>query len=84
MQDSEIPTSEPVKMRDGTVRYGVKIKKGQFFLSAWVHGTSLPRGAGFHTSITPYTLRMPEMDFALRAFTTLLARGSYSKIARQA
>lgn len=29
-RDEEIPTSEAIKMRDGTVRYGVRIKKGQF------------------------------------------------------
>lgn len=30
MHDDEIPTSEAIKMRDGTVRHGVKIGKGQF------------------------------------------------------
>lgn len=30
MRDDEIPTRDAVKMRDGTVRYGVKIQKGQF------------------------------------------------------
>ncbi|KAI5123946.1 hypothetical protein M0805_006360 [Coniferiporia weirii] len=30
MQDNEIPTSEAIKMRDGSVRYGIKIRKGQF------------------------------------------------------
>ena len=30
MQDDEIPTSEAIKLRDGTVRYGVRIRKGQF------------------------------------------------------
>ncbi|THH05278.1 hypothetical protein EW145_g4912 [Phellinidium pouzarii] len=29
-QDDEIPTSEAIKMRDGSVKYGVKIRKGQF------------------------------------------------------
>lgn len=30
MQDDEIPTSEAIKMRDGSVKYGIKIAKGQF------------------------------------------------------
>ena len=30
MRDDEIPTSEAVKMRDGSVKWGVKIRKGQF------------------------------------------------------
>ena len=30
MHDDEIPTSEAIRMRDGSVRYGVKIRKGQF------------------------------------------------------
>lgn len=30
MRDDEIPTSEAVNMRDGSVRWGVKIRKGQF------------------------------------------------------
>ena len=29
-QDDEIPTSEAIRMRDGSVKWGVKIKKGQF------------------------------------------------------
>ena len=29
-KDDEIPTSEAVPMRDGSVKWGVKIKKGQF------------------------------------------------------
>jgi cytochrome P450 len=29
MKDDEIPTSEAVKMRDGSVKWGVKVKKGQ-------------------------------------------------------
>ena len=30
MKDDEIPTSEAVKMKDGSVKWGVRIKKGQF------------------------------------------------------
>ena len=30
MQDDEIPTSEPIKTRDGTLQYGIRIKRGQF------------------------------------------------------
>lgn len=30
MRDDEIPTSEAVNMRDGSVKWGVKIRKGQF------------------------------------------------------
>lgn len=30
MRDDDIPTRDAVKMRDGTVRNGVKIRKGQF------------------------------------------------------
>lgn len=29
-KDDEIPTSEPVRMKDGSIKYGVKIRKGQF------------------------------------------------------
>lgn len=30
MRDDEIPTRDAVKMRDGSVKYGIKIRKGQF------------------------------------------------------
>lgn len=30
MRDDEIPTRDAVKLRDGSVRYGVNIRKGQF------------------------------------------------------
>ena len=30
MRDDEIPTSEPIRMKDGSVHYGFKIGKGQF------------------------------------------------------
>lgn len=30
MKDDEIPTSEAIRMRDGTVKWGIKIKRGQF------------------------------------------------------
>lgn len=30
MKDDEIPTSDAIKMRDGSVHHGIRIKKGQF------------------------------------------------------
>ena len=44
MHDDEIPTSEPIRLRDGTIRHGIKIKKGQF-IHVPVESMNIDKGA---------------------------------------